>query len=77
MNVEKIRKRLDGEFKPFSILTSDGRKYAVRQPYSFLVGAYSLAVLGRDGDIVTLDPLHVVALKDLPPKTKTTGRARS
>jgi len=27
-----------------------------------------MAVLDKDGEIVVLDPLHIVALKDLPPK---------
>jgi len=58
MNLERIRQRVaDGGFKAF----------AVRHPEWILVGPRSLAVLDKDGEIATLDPLHIVAIKDLRP----------
>jgi hypothetical protein len=75
MNLERIRQRVaGGGFRPFALRTSDGRKYAVRHPEWVLVGPRSLAVLDRDGEIVTLDPLHVVALKDLRAKANGTSK---
>jgi hypothetical protein len=75
MNLERIRQRVaGGGFRPFAVRTSDGREYAVRHPEWVLVGPRSLAVLDRDGEIVTLDPLHVVGLKDL--RTKANGASK-
>ena len=74
MNVGRIRQRLSGGFRPFSLRTSDGREYAVRHPELVLIGPRALAVLDNDGEIVTLDPLHIVALKDLPAKKNGMGK---
>lgn len=70
MNLDKIRQRISGGgFRPFALRTSDGREYAVRHPETVLVAPRSLAVVDHDGEIVTFDGLHVVAIKDLRPKT--------
>lgn len=75
MNLEKIRQRISGGgFRPFALSTSDGREYAVRHPEMLMVAPRSLAVVDRDGEIVTLDALHVVAIKDL--RGKTNGGTR-
>ncbi len=68
MNMQRVRQRLSGGFRPFSLRTSDGREYAVPHPEFVLVGRNSLAVLDADREIATLDPLHIVAIKDLLPK---------
>jgi hypothetical protein len=75
MNIELVRRRLTGGFRPFSLRTSDGREYAVPHPELVLVGPRSLAVLDADQEIVSLDPLHIVALKDLP-RRKNGARKR-
>ncbi len=64
--MERIRRRLSGGFRPFSLRTSDGHEYEVSHPELVLVGPHSLAVLDADQEIATLDPLHIVAIKDLP-----------
>jgi hypothetical protein len=70
MNLELIRQRLSGGgFQPFAVRTSDGGEYAVRHPEMILVAPRSLAVVDGDGEIVTLDALHIVALKNLRPRT--------
>ena len=75
MNLDRVRQRIrGGGFKPFVLRTSDGHEYAVRHPELILVAPRSLAVVDDDGVIVTLDPLHVVALKDLPPKKNGTAK---
>jgi len=66
MNVERIRKRINGGFRPFIVLTSDGREYPVPHPEFILVAKHGIAVADKDGDIVSIDPLHIVALKDMP-----------
>ena len=71
MNLERIRNRVSGGgFRPFALRTSDGREYPVR--HRVLVGPRSLAVLDREGEIVTLDPLHIVVINDL--RAKANGR---
>jgi hypothetical protein len=66
MTAERIRKRLSGGFRPFTLRTSDGHEYAVRHPEWILLGPRTLGVLDSDGEIVTLDLFHIVGLKDLP-----------
>ncbi len=68
MNIARIQQRVTKGLRPFALRTSDGREYAVRHPECVLVGPHSLAVLDADGEIGTLDPLHVVAIKDLRAK---------
>jgi hypothetical protein len=78
VNIESVRQRLTGGgFRPFALLTSDGREYAVRHPELVLVGPRSLAVLDADGEIATVDPLHIVAIKDLRAKKNGAGGAKA
>lgn len=70
MSLDKIRKRLTGGFRPFLVLTSDGNSYEVPHPEFILVGKSAVAVTDHEGDIAVLDPLHIVALKDIPSSRK-------
>lgn len=64
-----------GGFRPFALRTSDGREYPVRHPEMILIAPDSLAVVDEEGQIVTLDALHIVALKNLPlKKNGATGK---
>ena len=75
MNLDEIRHRISGGgFHPFSLRTSDGREYVVRHPEMVLVAPRSVAVVGPDGEIVTLDALHIVAIKNLRAKTNSASR---
>ena len=75
MNLQPIRQRISGGgFRPFALRTSDGREYAVRHPEMVLVAPRSLALVDRDGEIVTLDALHIVAIKNLRAKTNGTPK---
>jgi hypothetical protein len=77
MNIERIRQRVaGGGFTPFAVRTSDGLEYAVRHPEMILIAPRSLAVVDNEGEIVTLDPLHIVAIKNLRSKAKRNGAAR-
>ena len=68
MNVERIKQRIGRGFRAFSLRTSDGHEYPVEHPECVLIGRNSLAVLDADREIAFLDPLHVVAIKNLPAK---------
>ncbi len=75
MNLDAIRQRISGGgFHPFSLRTSDGREYAVRHPEMVLVAPRSVAVVAPDGEIVTLDALHIVAIRNLRAKANGTTR---
>jgi hypothetical protein len=75
MNLDEIRHRISGGgFHPFSLRTSDGREYAVRHPEMVLVAPRSVAVVGPDGEIVTLDALHIVAIRNFKAKANGTSR---
>lgn len=66
MNVERIRKKLSGGFRPFVLRTSDGREYAVPHAEFIMVGKHEVAVLDSEGSIDLLDPLHIVSLNSRP-----------
>ena len=75
MNLDAIRQRISGGgFHPFSLRTSDGREYAVRHPEMVLVAPRSVAVVSPDGEIVTLDALHIVVIRNL--RAKANGSSR-
>jgi hypothetical protein len=74
MNIEKIRKRLSGGFRPFVLRTSDGREYRVRHPEFVALGKSDVAVVDKDGDINVLDALHIVSIKI--PKARNGASAR-
>ncbi|MBI5388584.1 MAG: hypothetical protein HZA90_28305 [Verrucomicrobia bacterium] len=65
MNAEYIQRRLRGGFRPFTLHLSDGRKYAVPHAEFILVTQHSVAVADKDGYIESLDPAHIVSLRDL------------
>jgi len=70
MNTEKIRARLRGGFRPFAIELSSGRRYVVPHPEFTLVGRRVVVVMGPDESVVTIDPLHIAAIQNLPPKRR-------
>lgn len=72
MNVEKIRKRLTGGFRPFALGTSDGREYQVPHPEFIALGKWDVVVVNKTGDIDILDPLHITSLRLL--KGRKNGR---
>jgi hypothetical protein len=77
MNLATIRQRVSGGgFTPFSVRTSDGHEYAVRHPEMILLAPRSLAVVDAEGEIVTIDPLHIVAVKNLPARHKKNGTSK-
>jgi len=67
LNVERIRRRLTGEFRPFTLRTSDGRVYAVPHPEFILIAPHEIGVIGADGYIDTLAPIDVVSIRTSAP----------
>lgn len=65
MNLETLRKRLRNGFRPFVIRTSDGREYRVPHPEFILITQRVIVVADDDGDPISLDPLHIVGVKDM------------
>lgn len=65
VNIQELRKRLHGGFRPFAIRTTDGQEVAIPHPEFILIGKYSIAVLDKEGFINNLDPLHILSARDL------------
>jgi len=65
MNVQELKKRLIGGFRPFTIRTTNGQEFVIPHPEFLLIGKYSIAVRDKEGFINTLDPLHIVSAKEL------------
>ncbi len=75
MNLEQIRQRVSGGgFRPFALRTSDGREYTVRHPEMVLVAPRSVGVVDREGEIVTLDAVHIVAIKNLRSESQRSSK---
>jgi len=74
MNVERIRARLKGGFRPFAVVTSSGDKFPVPHPEFILLTQRTVVVATSDGYAAVLDPLHVAGLQDIPGRRD--GRAR-
>lgn len=72
MNLVHIRERLSNGFRPFVVETTNGRRFEVPLPEFVMVGRNVIVVLGRNDVATTIDAIHIVSIKDLPPK----GRSR-
>ena len=73
MNVEKIRKRLTGGFRPFVLRTSDGREFQIPHPEFIAFNKYDVVVVNPNGEIDILDALHIVSIKLIKPESKTSS----
>ena len=65
MNVEHIRRRLSGGFRPFALVTSSGDKFVVPHLEFIMLRQRTVVVMDGDGYAAVLDPLHIVALQDV------------
>jgi hypothetical protein len=65
MNLEIIRERVK-EFRPFTLVTSSGNKYPVPHQDFIFFTIRTVVVATQRGDVVVLDPLHIVSLEDVP-----------
>jgi hypothetical protein len=74
MNVEKIRKRISGGFRPFVLRTSDGREYQIPHSEFIALSKYDVVVVDATGDIDILDPLHITSIRVMKPGSKRTSK---
>ncbi len=65
MNIQELRKRLTGGFRPFAIRTTDGQEFTIPHPEFILIGKYTVAVVDKAGFINNIDPLHIVSARDM------------
>jgi len=70
MNLDRLRERLTGGFRPFAIETSGGKRYKVPHPEFVAIGRGVVVVLGSNDCVNTIDALHIVGLDDLPLQSK-------
>ena len=75
MNVEIIRERLK-EFHPFAVVSSSGNKYPVPHPDFIFLTTRTVVVADQKGNVVVLDPLHVVGLEDIPARKNGNRKRR-
>jgi hypothetical protein len=74
MSFENVRRRL-APFRPFILRTSDGLEYPILHRNAILVGQSGISVIDADGEIVSVNPLHLVAVKELPAQRNRRKRA--
>jgi len=66
LNLNILRKRLRDGFRPFALVTTDGRKFPVPHPELVDVGRGVVVVVHPDDSSSVLDSLHIVSVEDLP-----------
>ena len=71
MNTQLIRDRAHRDTHPFVLRLSDGTRVPVAHPDLVAVSPGQVVVIGQDEAVTRIDPLHVVAIEELPP-----GRSR-
>ncbi len=65
MNLDPIRKRLHGgEFKPFTMHLTDGRKLEVPHPDFIAVGKGVVVIIDEKDVDQVVDGLHIVSIED-------------
>ncbi len=65
LNLDILRKRRREGFRPFVLVTTDGRKFPVPHPEFVAVGKGVVVVLHPDDTSSTIDALHIVSVEDL------------
>ena len=68
MNSDLIRQRLHQETKPFVFRLSDGTRVPVAHPDFVAISPGQVVVIGEDEGLTRIDPSHVVAIEEAPPK---------
>ena len=65
MNVERIRARLKGGFRPFAVVTSSGDKFPVPHPEFIMLTSRTVVVATSDGYAVAGRGRHLEILEGL------------
>lgn len=64
VNLDPIRNRLHGEFKPFTLHLTDGRKILVPHRDFIAVGRGIVVVVDENDVDQVVDSLHIVSVED-------------
>ena len=70
VNLNRIRERLENSFKPFVLELSSGWRVPVPHPDFIMIGKGVVVVMGKDDSVVTVDALHITAVKEFSPTHK-------
>ena len=68
MNSALISQRINSDASPFVLRLSDGTRVPVTHPDFVAVSPGQVLVIGPDESVTKIDPLHVVAIEEAPPK---------
>jgi hypothetical protein len=74
MNSKLISQRLNSDPRPFVLRLSDGTRVRVVHPDFVAVSPGRVFVIGADESVTKIDPLHVVAIEETPPKKRSNGK---
>jgi hypothetical protein len=64
LNLNIIREKVHGMFRPFTLHLSDGRKFPVPHPDFILVGKNMVIVNNADDVAQSIDAFHIVSLEE-------------
>ena len=68
MNSNLISQRINSDPNPFVLRLSDGTRVPVLHPDFVAVSPGQVLVIGPDESVTKINPLHVVAIEEAPPK---------
>ena len=68
MNSDLISQRINSDPNPFVLRLSDGTRVPVLHPDFVAVSPGQVLVIGPDESVTKINPLHVVAIEEAPPK---------
>jgi hypothetical protein len=68
------RRRINTTPTPFVFRLSDGTRVPVVHPDFVAVSPGQVVVIGQDEGLTRIDPLHVVAIEEAPPKKRSNGK---
>jgi hypothetical protein len=77
MSTKLIRERLHRDTRPFVFRLSDGTRVPVAHPDFAAVTPGLIVVVGKKYSVTNIDPLHVVAIEELPPKKSRSNGKRT
>jgi hypothetical protein len=69
-----ISQRLNSDSGPFVFRLSDGTRVPVAHPDFVAVSPGQVLVIGANESVTKIDPLHVVAIEEAPPKKRSNGK---
>jgi hypothetical protein len=65
INLQPLRERLNGPFRPFAITLSDGRRFDVPHRDFIAVGRGIVSVIDENDVDHLIDALHITSIDDL------------